>query len=156
MYFQLLYGIHVEGHKKYQVTRERLKDGSWNYNEQPIIKSDKDLVGLFGSDKFKRIPDDIAKSLLQKTDGPSEQPTKVDDSAEETVGEAAQRGAAGIVELPGKEVTLSFLGDISETGIRVFVKNRKYTVTNADGVLLSAKGSLTKSEVPEFILKHVE
>jgi len=154
MYFQLLHGIHVEGGKTYRVERLPGKQGELAQLRQPVIKSDKDLVGLFGSNKFKRVSDSEASVLLE-TGNPSER-TILDENAssEGSVSKAVRRGAKDILAPPGREVTEKFTS-ARDAAVRVFIKNRKYVVTDVELNVLT-ETPLSKGKAAAFIANQLE
>lgn len=160
MYFQLLFGKHLEKEKQYSVTIERDDQGIPHITAQPIIESDRDLVVAFGSEKFKRIPDSEIKSLLVETSGQTtSQSTSPDVSNKEAVEKAVKRGSAGIAEPPGVDVTNKFPeiqnGKETQFSFRVYFKRGKgYFI--GDGVQILTEVPLKREEVANWIKAYVE
>lgn len=131
-YFRLLQGIHQEpGRQTFQVTEEKDDKGEVIAVNQPVIESDLDLVILFGSGKFERVPDP-PKTLLNVTGGTGVAPAPAPQPS--PVAQAAAQGAVAVAEPPnyGKDVTRRFPAAVENT-IRVFMKpGGKYTLVDPE------------------------
>jgi len=156
MYFQLLHGIHTELGKKYQTVMGRNEQGERIYLEQPVVESKQDLVALFGSNKFRRLTDKEAESLLPKADTTLGQTALTGACPKESaVAEAVKQGAVDIINLPGKDVTLKFTR-ARALGLHILYKDHKYTITDKEGKVLTTNGPILRSQVNDFITERLE
>lgn len=159
MFFRLLCGIHTEFGKKYQVVLTKDEKGKITNTSQPVVESKNDLVRQFGPEKFQRLTDKEAAFLSQESvvvepgttnPVPTTQP-------ESEVAKATKQGATAILEPLGKDVTDKYPGAY-DAGLRVFRKTKDaYLVTLAkNDELITAVGTITKSEVKNLIKQYLE
>ena len=155
MYFQLLLGVHLEGGKTYKVTFDRSDKGEIiNYN-QPIIKSDRDLVQAFGQDKFRRLSDQEAKVLIGEATGVGKDKNSSPVAPDETkVAKAAKAGPKEITEPPGIDVTDKF-EEIEDDSVTVYFKRGKGYYVAYDEEVVSTDEPLKKAEVMPWIKKYL-
>jgi hypothetical protein len=161
MYFQLLHGMHLEGVKRYSTKYEPNEQGIMQCTYQPVVQSDSDLVARFGTNKFRRLSDSEAQSLLltDKDDNVvGEQNSKDSDpttSVETDVAKAAKKGAVAVAEPPGKDVTSRFK-NVQDTGLKIYRKSKdQYFVCSPDDELLT-EDPITKADVEKLIDEWLE
>lgn len=154
MYFQLLSGIHVQHGKKYEVVTERNKEtGEILVLNQPIIESEKDMVAAFGANKFRRVYRQEMNDLLLKAGGKVENTSSIPPAIDTEVAEAVKKGAVGIAEPPGIDVTEKF-PEISEYddehSLKVYFKRPKgYYITDDGNVVTDVP--LKKDELLNWV-----
>lgn len=141
MYFQLLCGTHVKNGKKFEVITERNKEtGEVLVLSQPIIESEKDMVAVFGANKFRRVYRQEMNDLLLKAGGKAESTSSVPPATDTKVDEAVKQGAVGIAELPGVDVTDKFpeISEYDEEGsLKVYFKRPKGYYITDDGNIVT-------------------
>lgn len=158
-WFQLLQGIHFDAKKgiTYRVKIKRDDQGVAHYVEQPIFESDADLVDHFGGEKFRRLSASEAKVLLSEASGTDDESLDVPDaSSKSEVQEAAEKGAAEIMEPPGTDVTEKVSGAI-DAGLKVYrVSKGRFVVCSAKDNELLTEDPITRIQVTQMIRTYLE
>jgi hypothetical protein len=160
MYFQLLHGVHIEHGRVYKTEGKLSEQNGYEYTFLPVIKSDVDLMKMFGPKKFARLSDEEGKRLLKKEKAVGKEPSSLDAETQKSdVAKAALEGAHEITvsSVKGKEVTERYEG-ADAAGLRIFRKAKgEYLVFAAkDGALVTAAGPITKKETEKLIEQYLE
>lgn len=162
MYFQLTHGVHIDSKngKTYRTEWERDDKGGLRYTKQPVVESDVNLAEAFGTDKFRRLTEAEAKDLLladKKASGRTAPTGKSPDvSAETEVSKSAKKGAVGIAEPPGKDVTNRYEGAV-DAGLKIYRKAKdQYIVHTAKDDEPLTEDPITKKEVEKLIKDYLE
>jgi hypothetical protein len=172
-YFRLLVGAHQEpGKKNYQAVVEYdKKTGKIIREEYPIVPSEKDLVKLFGEEKFQEVPrDQVPQTLLRAAeDKESEKTSPKDESSDsaayqpdktdkEEIQKATEEGAKDIGPNLGKDVTERF-PVAANANLKVYMKpGGKYIIVDPDdgNKVITAGGPVSKDKVDSFVEDYLE
>jgi len=157
MYFVLLKGTHVELEKKFQVETAPDGQGVMRVTKQPVVKSDRNLLKAFGPDKFRRISNDEAKTLLpeaEKEAGRQDAVKKESDPAS-SVQKAAEEGAAEIAKPPGVDVTEKF-PELSEWPTVVIYYKRGVGYFIADKNKVITEKPVKRPDIVEWVRNYME
>ena len=156
MYFVLLKGSHSEFDKNFQVKTAPDGQGVPGIVTQPVVESTRDLVAAFGPEKFRRISNDEAKTLLPEAEKEAgRQDTAKDSDPTSSVQKAAEEGAAEIAEPPGVDVTEKF-PELSEwpTVVVYFKRGVGYFIADKNKVI--TEKPIKRKDIVEWVRNYME
>lgn len=170
MYFQLLVGTHVEGVDTYKVLLETDSEtGVRRVLYRPVVQSKKDLVSIFGPDKFRRVNQQEAEMMvsqyakyqkeatttfIRKSVDEEVMPDKQEERKKE-VAKAVAKGATAIAEPPGVDVKHKFSELSDYPTIDVYFKRGKGYFVCENGEIRTAE-PLKRDEVVGWVESFME
>lgn len=140
MFFQLLQGLYQDAEgRTYRVEQVRDQDGKVVQEILPTIETNSDLISSFGSQKFRRLPDNEANNLVPKENGMGADPDVSGGSAH-------------------GDVTCNF-PKAAQAGLKVYRQaDGSYFVSDAhtNDVLNAGESLKSRVAVNKFIKKYLE
>lgn len=137
MFFQLLAGMHreIDGTVYRVKTEASTKDGLVPVH-QPIVESACDLVAKFGANKFRRISDTEAESLLGSA--------------------KKEKSGLVVVKSPGRDVTEKFPG-AKNANLKVYLRRKgAYLVFDSNDDPITAEGPINREALEELLEQFSE
>jgi hypothetical protein len=165
MLFRLLVGTHMEKGKVFSVKTERDTKGVFIPVDLPIVESSSDLMMQFGADKFQKLTESEIQTLLSQRQASLQQDAAGQDdkspngspaaSPESEVEKAVKKGAIGIAEPPGKEVTYRFPMARKNRLTIYRKKGEGYLIFNSNGESIT-KTPVSKEAVIALVENYTE
>ena len=153
-HFVLLRGTHLELEKAYSVEME-VVDGKRVIKTRPVVEAKRDLVAVFGSDKFREITKDEA-GLMSKTVGVQDKadPAPAELSDKDRMKKAVEEGVAEVAEPPGVDSKSKFpeLSEWPQIGV-YFKRGKGFIITDGDKVVTEV--AVKRDAVIEWVRNYI-
>lgn len=175
MWFELLAGVHQQANihtgqvETFEAKIIRDDAGKPIKRTQPVIESNRDLVALFGPDKFRRVDqirgaetrsagtegEDKATGPVSPSGEAAGAKTALLDEEEEEEEEAPVTPRPNVRRRKGADVTGKF-ALAKALDMKVWLYKGRYTVVDATGDVLNDKPLVSPSQVRTFMTRYQE